>query len=471
MASLSVETLRLQLQLKQAELELEKVRLQKEKEEREKAAQKELERRIKEDASTEEVRINFDSMISSNLDYFPRNYAAQTSEQQHQQLEPNTTGKTEEMAFPQPLETYLFCLLRYALYWKKRFSEQPITDFCCVIRTNSKAPLEEQDNYFLLCDALPEDRTLREKLQQQRLREVLEQQQRERYDTDFCGTCMFCDKEFTGNRSVLLNHMANDHAFNIGLPDNIVNWKEFFGVLQKKIDSLQCLYCEKIFRDKNTLKDHMRKKQHRKINAKNKEYDRFYIINYLEFGKSWEEVQSEDDRELLDNQEEDWSDWEEHPVCAVCFFCEKQTDTTEKLYVHMEEAHGFDLLKIKSDYGLNFYQQVKLVNFIRREVHQGRCYSCQNTFQSKKELTSHMEETKHITFLPDRSIWDQPQYYFPTYENDTLLCTLSDSDDESMAGKRKEDVPVISEDISNIEALKQSSVLNQLREEMNNGEP
>uniref|UniRef100_A0ACB8FQ23 Uncharacterized protein n=1 Tax=Sphaerodactylus townsendi TaxID=933632 RepID=A0ACB8FQ23_9SAUR len=170
---------------------------------------------------------------------------------------------------------------RYVLYWKKRFSEQPITDFCCVIKTNSKAPLEEQDNYFLLCDALPEDRALREKLQQQRLREVLEQQQQERCDTDFCGLCMFCDKEFTGNRSILLNHMATDHAFSVGLPDNIVGCKEFLDVLQKKLDSLQCLYCEKVFRDKNTLKDHMRKKQHRKINAKNREYDKFYIINYL----------------------------------------------------------------------------------------------------------------------------------------------------------------------------------------------
>ncbi|XP_053109841.1 zinc finger protein 277 isoform X3 [Hemicordylus capensis] len=172
---------------------------------------------------------------------------------------------------------------RYALYWKKRFTEQPITDFCCVIRTNSEASLEEQDNYFLLCDALPEDRILREKLQQQRLREILEQQQQERDDTDFNGTCMFCDKELTGNRSVLLNHMANDHAFNVGLPDNIVNCKGFLEVVQKKLDSLQCLYCEKIFRDKNTLKDHMRKKQHRRINAKNREYDRFYIINYLHF--------------------------------------------------------------------------------------------------------------------------------------------------------------------------------------------
>lgn len=44
---------------------------------------------------------------------------------------------------------------------------------------------------------------------------------------------------------------------------------------------MQCLYCEKSFRDKTTLKDHMRKKQHRRINGRNHDYDRFYVINYL----------------------------------------------------------------------------------------------------------------------------------------------------------------------------------------------
>ena len=56
-------------------------------------------------------------------------------------------------------------------------------------------------------------------------------------------------------------------------------------------NSLQCLYCEHTFRDHPTLKDHMRKKQHKKINPQNKVYDRFYVINYLELGKSWEQVQ------------------------------------------------------------------------------------------------------------------------------------------------------------------------------------
>lgn len=35
--------------------------------------------------------------------------------------------------------------------------------------TLSNLLTEEQDNYFLLCDALPEDRLLREQLQQKRL--------------------------------------------------------------------------------------------------------------------------------------------------------------------------------------------------------------------------------------------------------------------------------------------------------------
>ncbi|XP_036183181.1 zinc finger protein 277 isoform X2 [Myotis myotis] len=296
---------------------------------------------------------------------------------------------------------------RYILYWRRRFREQPITDFCSVIRINSTAPLEEQDSYFLLCDVLPEDRVLREELQAQRLKGILEQQQRERNDNNFHGICMFCDEEFLGNRSVLLNHMAREHAFNIGLPDNIVNCGEFLCALQRKLDNLQCLYCERTFRDRNLLKDHMRKKQHRRINPRNREYDQFYVINYL-------------------------------------------------------EAHGFDLLRTKAELGLNFYEQVKLVNFIRRQVHQGRCYGCCTRFPSRADLGAHLAEAKHAALLPDRRTWDQPEYYFPTYENDGLLCTLSDSEGDLSAPGQSRGVTVISEDTSQLQALRQSSVLNQL---------
>ncbi|XP_042562765.1 zinc finger protein 277 [Clupea harengus] len=350
---------------------------------------------------------------------------------------------------------------RYLLYWGKRFSESPITEFCSVIKTNSTGPVDQQEEYYLLCDALPEDRILREQLQQKRLEEVLEQQQKERDDCTFHRICMFCDEEFTENRSTLLNHMAREHSFSVGLPDNIVYCTELLDTLERKLDNLQCLYCEKTFRDKTTLKDHMRKKQHRRINANNHDYDRFYIINYLELGKTWEEVQSEDDRDILADNDDDWSDWQAHPVCAVCLFCEQQSDTMEKIYAHMQEAHGFDLHQLKTQLNLTFYQQIKLVNFIRREIHQCRCYSCHEKFSSKADVLHHVTDAGHVMALPDTSTWDQPEYYFPTYENDALLCALTDSEDEEEADQRG-GVPVIAEDISNLETLKQSSVLKHL---------
>ena len=54
------------------------------------------------------------------------------------------------------------------------------------------------------------------------------------------------------------------------------------------------------------------------------------------------------------------------------------------------------------------------------------------------------------------------RYYFPTYENDSLLCKLPDSDSDLPAQEQKGGVPVISEDTSRLWARRQSSVLNQL---------
>ena len=46
-------------------------------------------------------------------------------------------------------------------------------------------------------------------------------QQQEREDTSFSRTCLFCSHVFTGNRSVLFQHMLDTHSFNIGQPDNL----------------------------------------------------------------------------------------------------------------------------------------------------------------------------------------------------------------------------------------------------------
>lgn len=56
------------------------------------------------------------------------------------------------------------------------------------------------------------------------------------------------------------------------------------------IFSLKCIFCEKIFKDRTTLREHMRKKQHKQINPKNPDFDMYYLVNYLEPGKTWEDL-------------------------------------------------------------------------------------------------------------------------------------------------------------------------------------
>ncbi len=111
-----------------------------------------------------------------------------------------------------------------------------------------------------------------------------------------------------------MNHLLFEHNFNLGLADNLgsntflqldfhncettkkicdifsveVYFDEFYEVLKTRFESLKCFYCEKIFYDKQVLKEHMRKKQHKCINPENKQFDKYYMINYLVLFSSYD---------------------------------------------------------------------------------------------------------------------------------------------------------------------------------------
>ncbi|CAI9724399.1 finger 277-like [Octopus vulgaris] len=261
-------------------------------------------------------------------------------------------------------------LKKYILYWKKRMKGHPITDFCSTIVLNSKeSDIGKRENYYLLSDVFPEDKYLRQYLQKKRLETALEVQQKERTDQTFSRDCLFCREHFLGNRSELFNHMAFDHGFNVGQPDNLVFVSEFLNKLQQKLDNLQCLYCEKTFRDRPTLKEHMRKKQHKRIKSNNTLYDKYYIINYLEIGKNWENFESSEEFSTDFDCEENWDGWhDESGSTAVCLFCDFSSADADILLQHMKDSHGLDLNLLKKEHNLDFYQQVKLINYIRRQV-------------------------------------------------------------------------------------------------------
>ena len=79
--------------------------------------------------------------------------------------------------------------------------------------------------------------------------------------------------------------MNFQHNFNVGQPNNLVFMDEFVDLIEEKMETLVCVFCEKTFGNREILKEHMRKKGHKKVNPKNEKYDKFYLVNYLEFGK------------------------------------------------------------------------------------------------------------------------------------------------------------------------------------------
>ncbi|CAG8806239.1 2585_t:CDS:2, partial [Dentiscutata erythropus] len=195
----------------------------------------------------------------------------------------------------------------------------------------------DQDIIKQLDAEVNEDKNIREELQRDKLNEVLQIQANERNgDSKLQKKCLFCNN-ICENRRILFRHMFDEHNFNIGLPDNLVNVSEFLQILEDKLN-----------------RKHMRKKKHFKISARNRIYDQFYVINHLEPGKNWETFENEryESDEDYHNRDDPWDDWnEEESLPTSCLFCENISPSTKDIENHMTNTHGFNLLAIKRSMG------------------------------------------------------------------------------------------------------------------------
>ena len=104
----------------------------------------------------------------------------------------------------------------------------------------------------------------------------------------------------------------------------------------------------------------MRKKHHYRINAKNRAYDRFYIINYLEPQRDWKSIQMEEehddesDDQLSDEEKGEWylSDDEDQLASpTMCLFCNTCLDSASDAFSHCASMHSFDLERLKQEWG------------------------------------------------------------------------------------------------------------------------
>ncbi|XP_023171134.2 zinc finger protein 277 [Drosophila hydei] len=353
----------------------------------------------------------------------------------------------------------------YLQYWEKEFQTHEFEQYCTTMFLDQlpDGSYAKNEKYYLLCDILPQDFELRKRLQNQRLSAALERHQFELTDRTFSKECLFCRTVIKGLRADYLEHLFEKHFLLVGKPENLVYVDELLDQLENNLNKLLCLYCEKIFKDRPTLKEHMRKKGHKRINPNRREYDKFFLINYNRTTprslprKQTRETQKSgvsDDSASVDfdkhfarrdsdaDCDSDWSDWaaDGEPHVIKCLYCAHQENQYCDLKRHMIEAHRLDFEAVTSS--LNFYQKIKVVNFVRRQLCLLRCVCCDLQFDEFELLAEHMVNESHCG-IGDRSKWDKPEFFFPYIDNDGLLCVLDDSTGDDLDA---DVVRIISED-------------------------
>lgn len=296
----------------------------------------------------------------------------------------------------------------------------------------------KDEEYYLLSDASPEDKELRTNLQHTKLEKLLERHQFEREDRNYVRECLFCRNVSTTTRASYLSHLYEKHNFHIAKPDNLIFIDELINTIATKLENLQCIFCEGNFKDRTILKEHMRKKGHKRINPENKEYDKYFLVNYIgdrqwpkqhyRLNKSLNTRKPKDfENESNPDSDPDWSEWtEENGPAITCLLCDHTEKEYDKILEHMVQQHEFSFAKATEN--MDFYHKVKIVNYIRRQIHMKQCLGCELKFDDSKNLEKHVKEMKHWVLCKEK--WDQPEYYFPTYEDDLFLCFIQD-DDES----------------------------------------
>ncbi|XP_004517507.1 zinc finger protein 277 [Ceratitis capitata] len=374
-------------------------------------------------------------------------------------------------------------LEEYLKYWQKEFTGHELEDYCTTLLLDQlpDGTPAKNERYYLLSDILPKDYEVRNKLQQQSLERALAQHQLELNDRNFTKECLYCRDVITGLRADFLQHLFTKHFLQLGKPQNLVYIDELVEKIQHNLENLVCLYCEKIFKDRTILKEHMRKKGHKRINPNNRDYDRFFLSNYrtktqnvkqptankqsyvksrqqkvLEAGSA-REVHSPElatspqenferrfaVRNESDESDSDWSDWDEDigkmpPL--NCLYCKYKEESYEALKEHMLSAHNVNFEETMK--GLNFYQKIKVVNYVRRQICLLRCVSCNLRCDNEEHLSQHMESEQHFG-CGTKKQWDKPEYFFPTYDDDSLLCVLDDTPNDETEDSV---VRIISED-------------------------
>lgn len=95
------------------------------------------------------------------------------------------------------------------------------------------------------------------------------------------------------------------------------------------------------------------------------------------------------------------------------------------IVLHFQEFHSFDLLGIIEKENLDIYERVKVINYIRKENHNAKCFVCGKAdLGSLQKLRQHYAESNHLLKgLPEKPIWCTEEFVVYSYLFCKNLCS------------------------------------------------
>lgn len=274
----------------------------------------------------------------------------------------------------------------------------------------------------------PDEIRIRQGLHKMRLDEVMAQFEYERTHINENLRCLFCNETFTGTWHGYLQWLFERHAFNPGRPTNLVFIGELVAWLRSQLENNTCIHCGQRLPNQRQLRQHMKKRPHDKI-PNQKQFDRYYMVNYLEQGSKWQDIEREgdgDDEEGVTLEEglKDWDD-ETEIIETKCLICDETIADPDECVRHMAMVHGFRMEDVKKVVGNEFYKLVRFVNYARAMKRDGKCFVCGEPVVG--DYTDHIGWHEQKTPRDVSEIVSDDKYLYPVIEGDALLTVLEGS--------------------------------------------
>ncbi|XP_015947041.1 probable protein arginine N-methyltransferase 3 [Arachis duranensis] len=163
-----------------------------------------------------------------------------------------------------------------------------------------------------------------------------------------------------------------------------------------------------------------------------------------ELFKRIEDEEEDYEEEEEEDGEEGWDDWEgddgDPQSELLCLFCDSRYASCDSLFAHCASIHHFDFHATRNALTLDFYSSFKLINYIRSQVADNKCWSCGSTCQSNQDLLNHLHDAIDLSDIKIK--WDDDRYLKPFMQDDSLLYSFVDYEDGE-----DEQIPPMDEDL------------------------